>query len=189
MSGLLMPRHVAAQMQKTKVSGDMSVANSIQRTAINRLTSDDFASPAEVQKQLDDLSNYVAEMQEHNPAYRLPLPSGWRLTVLMLTIAEVTEGGVHIVNELREQQSMSSPQGVILSVGPAAYSDPTRFKVQGEIMPWHKAGDRIIWTRYDATSFQLANGQRIGFMNDTQPAGLIDSGWDVSFATSGGDNV
>jgi co-chaperonin GroES (HSP10) len=183
MSGLLVPRHLAGAIakQKVNVTPTEAVANSIVRSATNRLTSDEFASRKEVQKQLDQLQDHLATMRDEDGGYGLPKPSGWRITVLMLTISDVTEGGVHIVDEMREARSMASPQGIILAVGPAAYTDKTRFMVDGVLQPWHKPGDRIIWTRYDATTFQLANGQRIGFMNDTQPAGIIDDGWDVSF--------
>jgi co-chaperonin GroES (HSP10) len=175
-SSLLIPTHVA---QKIKAERTDAVARSIQATSANRLNSDDFVTPDEVRQQLDELQRYVAARREEDPDYHLPKPSGWKITVLMLTIPEVSSGGLVIVEDVRETRSMSSPQGVILAVGPSAYTDPTRFSVDGNVRPWHAVGDRILWTRYDATMFHLANGQRIGIMNDTQPAALIDKGWKV----------
>jgi hypothetical protein len=176
MTGLIVPRHMAASVQARK---EGAVADSIKKSGINRLTSDDFLSPSEVQQQIDQLNDYILFRRETQPDYSLPFPSGWKLAVLMLTIPETSEGGVHIVDELREARSTSSPQGIIIGMGPAAYTDPDRFSIKGEMAPWHEVGDRILWVKYDATMFQVANGQRIGFMNDTQPMATIDKGWRV----------
>jgi hypothetical protein len=97
----------------------------------------------------------------------------------MLTIPETSSGGVHIVDDNREARSMSSPQGVILNIGPGAYRDPARFSIDGVLTPWHKVGDRIQFVKYDAQPFQLPNGQRLGILTDTQPVALFDSGWEV----------
>lgn len=176
MSGLLLPKSTIAQMRK---ASDDAAAQNIKATAIHRMDSDDFIDPAGVRLQLDQLFAYVAARREEQPDYHLPKPSGWRLQVLMLTIPETSSGGVIVVDEAREQRSMASPQGVILAMGPACYSDPKRFTVDGKIMPWHKVGDRIQFVKYDAQMFQIANGQRLGILTDTQPVATIDEGWNV----------
>lgn len=173
MTSLLLPPNVAEARRRQLAS----VASSIQASGTNSLTSDDFVTSAQVIKQIGQLHEYIAERRSKDPKYDIPVALGWRLTVLMLTIDEVTDGGVHIVDEAREARSMSSPQGVVLHIGRNAYGDGARFAVDGQIEPWCKVGDRIIWKKYDVTTFQLANGQRLGFMNDTQPVGLIDRGW------------
>lgn len=173
---LIVPKHVAATLAAKR---DGAVADSIGKTSINRMTSDDFVSPEEVLEQLVELHEYVAAQREVHESYQLPRPSGWKIAVLMLTIPEMTQGGLHMVSEQREAKAVASPQGVILSMGPAAYKDPERFSVDGFLNQWHKPGDRILWVKYDATTFQLANGQRIGFMTDTQPMATIDTGWEV----------
>jgi co-chaperonin GroES (HSP10) len=156
-----------------------SVADNIQRSSINNLTSDDFVTVKEVERQLVELADYIRDRREAEPEYCLPHPAGWRVSVLMLTVPEVTEGGVHIVDDMREARGMASPQGVVLAVGAAAFQDRARFTVDGVLSPWMKAGDRVIWKKYDVTTFQIGNGQRIGFMNDTQAVATIDSGWNL----------
>jgi co-chaperonin GroES (HSP10) len=153
------------------------VAASISGSPVSTLTSDDFITPQSVGDQLQELKNYVEERQGFDPDYDLPTPVGWRLTVLMLTIPEMSDGGVIMATEDREARSVASPQGVVLALGSAAYQDPARFSEGGELKPWVKVGDRVVWKRYDVMTFQIANGQRLGFMNDTQPYGVIDSGW------------
>lgn len=177
MSNLLIPKHVAAELRKQQQSD--AVARSIKDSSANRLSSDDFVTRQEVSEQLAELTRYVQDRRASEPEYFLPKPSGWRITVLMLTIPEVSSGGLVLVDDVREMRSVASPQGIVLGVGPAAYTDRSRFAHSGDLVPWHSPGDRILWTRYDATVFQLPNGQRIGIMNDTQPAALIDNGWSV----------
>lgn len=171
---LILPRHIAAARRDQQQS---AVADSITKSTTNHMTSDDFVTPKDVIAQLQELDDYIEERKQVSPDYMLPRPLGWRLTVLMLTIPETSAGGVVMVDEMREARSMSSPQGVVLSVGGAAYQDRSRFAIGGELDPWVKVGDRILWKKYDVTTFQIANGQRLGFMNDTQPVGIVDRDW------------
>ena len=165
MSKLLIPKHA---MQS------MAAAQAISRSSVHRMDSDDFITPKEVQRQIDALNDYILLRRTEEPDYQLPQPSGWRLTVLVLTIPEKSDGGVIVIDDAKEARSLASPQGVLLSMGPQAYKDPNRFSE-----PWHKIGDRIQFVKYDATMFQLANGQRLGTLNDTQPVATIDRGWGV----------
>lgn len=173
-TGLIVPKHIAAQAAR-----DKAAAHSIQNSSVNQLASDDFVTLKEAQRQLDKLHEYVAQRQAVEKGYRIPAPTGWRISVLMLTIPETTDGGLHIVEEQREARAMASPQGIVIGIGESAYTDRSRFEVDGELKPWLQIGDRVLWKKYDVTTFQLANGQRIGFMNDTQAFGRIDSGWQV----------
>ena len=167
MSKLLMPQHMR----------HAATADALKKTAVHRMDSDDFVSPADVAEQLVTLAKYVTDRREVEENYLLPQPSGWKLMVLVLTIPETTQGGLIVIDDSKEQKSLSSPQGIILAMGPAAYTDTDRFMVDGVLTPWHEAGDRISFVKYDATMFQLANGQRLGFLNDTQPLSKIDGGW------------
>jgi co-chaperonin GroES (HSP10) len=176
MSGLLLPKTTIAQMRK---QAEEATAQNIKASAIHRMDSDDFIDPAGVAQQLAQLRAYIDARRAEEPNYHLPKPSGWRLQVLMLTIPETSAGGIIVVDDAREQRSMASPQGVILSMGPACYSDPKRFTVNGVLTPWHKVGDRIQFVKYDAQMFQIANGQRLGILTDTQPVATIDEGWEV----------
>lgn len=173
MSGLLMPAHQRAAIQRQKK--EAAAAENIQRTSVHALHSDDFVTPKEVQNQLGQLSDYLAERRAVEELYHLPEPCGWRLTILVLTIPEKSDGGVIIVDDAKEQRSLASPQGIVLSMGSAAYKDESRFPDGA----WVRLGDRIQFTKYDATMFQIANGQRLGTLNDTQPIAVIDRNWEI----------
>jgi co-chaperonin GroES (HSP10) len=176
MNGLMLPRHVVEARAKQK---NEAVAGSIQKTSVNALSSDDFVTRTQAAAQLEELSAYIATRRESEPEYCLPSPIGWRVSVLMLTIPDKTDGGLYMVDDNREARAMSSPQGIVLSMAEAAFQDPSRFMVNGEMHPWIDVGDRVLWKKYDVTMFQLGNGQRLGFMNDTQAYGIIDRGWSV----------
>lgn len=148
--------------------------NSIGKSSVHRIDSDDWATKKDVLAQLDQLNDYINERRQEEEDYSLPMAIGWKLMILMITIPEKSAGGVIVVDDAREQRSLASPQGVVLDIGPQAFNDPARFDV-----PWVEVGDRITLVKYDATMFQLGNGQRLGFLNDTQPVSLIDRGWEV----------
>lgn len=174
---LIVPRHVAEA--RAASSRHEAVAKSIQKSSMNILASDDFVTRKQAQEQLDELGRYIAARRETEPEYALPHPVGWRVMVLMLTIPEATDGGLIMVDDNREARALSSPQGIVLEAAEAAFQDPSRFMVNGRMQPWITVGDRVLWKKYDVTMFQLGNGQRLGFMNDTQAYGLVDRGWTV----------
>lgn len=178
MSGLAVPKHVYDRMQREKqLEG---VAGSIQRTQMNALTSDDFVSSKSVREQLGKLTRYIAARREADPGYVLPRPAGWRILALILTVPEMTDGGLELPAEATEARAMTSPQGIVIAVGPSAYQDRARFAMRGgDPEPWVVPGDRIIWKRYDISTFQIANGQKFAFMNDTQPVAMLDRGWPI----------
>ena len=167
MTGLMLPKRYK----------DQATAQSIASNSKHRMDSDDFVTPGDVVDQLAALDEYIALRKSEDENYALPAPSGWKIMVLMLTIPEKSAGGVIVLDDAKEQRALASPQGVILSMGPAAYTDRERFSVDGELVKWHDVGDRITIVKYDASMFQIANGQRLGFVNDTQPIATIDKGW------------
>ena len=176
MTELLLPKHVASA-RRTQM--ETSAAQSISRSTVHRIDSDDFVTRREIEGQLKKLEDYITLRRQEEPEYHLPRPMGWKLMVLMMTIPDESAGGVIIIDETKEARAVASPQGIVLDVGCAAYSDPARFSVHGELTPWCAVGDRITMIKYDASLFQIANGQRLGFLNDTQPISCIDRGWKV----------
>jgi hypothetical protein len=171
---LLLPRDVAARRQREKAE---AAANNIAGSRTYELQSDEFVTPRNVMDQLMQLADYVRERRA-GERYALPRPSGWKLMVLMLTLPEETKGGIALVDDAREQRAVTSPQGVVLAMGEACYTDPDRFTLNGRLTAWHRPGQRITWVKYDAHLFKLANGQILGFLTDTQPVALIDDGWE-----------
>lgn len=155
-------RLAAATMQRTR---DEKAAASIAHSSKHELSSDEFMSHTDVDHQIDTLKKYVAGNRERFQQYFLPRPVGWRIAMLILQPPEKTSGGLELPTDVTEAYAHKSMQGVVIALGGSAYTDRERFP-DG---PWAKLGERILFKRYDAQTFELANGQRLGFLNDTQP--------------------
>lgn len=177
---MILPKHVAEKAQSDRMG--RAKAAMMAEPVRNMLTSDEFASRRVVQEQIDKLREHVEFMRKADSGYTLPRPSGWKMSLLMLTHPDQTDGGLLTSDQEKISRAISSPQGIVLAMGPACYQDPARFEMpSGEIEPWVSVGDRVVWTKYDAGIFRLANEQIIGFMTDTQPVATLDGGWDVRF--------
>lgn len=162
---LILPKHVAAQLRQREESARR--AGGYERAAASKhaLNSDDFIDPADVAAQVQTFLQYDGAV---------PTPVGWRVAVLVLTIPEVTSGGVHLVDDNREARSLASPQGVVIGVGAQAYADEARFPNKE---PWVRIGDRVMFQKYAGRMFQIRTGQHIAVLNDTDFAGVVDGGW------------
>lgn len=175
MSGLLLPNTPSGRMAGMALDRirNERAANAIARSSKSKLSSDEFLSGLDIREQMAQLVEYVAKQRDANPEYDILKPVGWRVAMLVLQPPSKTDGGLEIPTDVVEQYTHKSMQGIVLGMGASAYTDKDRFS-DG---PWCKPGDRIVFKRYDAQSFELANGQKIGILNDTQPIAVIDSGW------------
>jgi co-chaperonin GroES (HSP10) len=160
---LLLPKHVAAKL-KAQASATKAVPG-FDAQKKHALSTDDFIDPSDVAQQVADFLAYDGVV---------PRPVGWRVSVLVLTIPEITTGGVFMPSDDREARSLASPQGIVLSLGPTAYADPTRFPNK---LPWVNVGDRVMFQKYGGRMFQIRTGQHIAILNDTEFAGVVDGGW------------
>ncbi len=161
---LILPKHVAANLRKREAP--VGAAGGFHREANKHAThTDDFIDPADVATQVKTFVDYEGSV---------PAPVGWRVAVLVLTIPEITAGGLHMIDDSREARALASPQGVVVAVGSQAYRDPERFP-DGE--PWVRVGDRVMFQKYAGRMFQIRTGQHIAILNDTDFAGVVDRGW------------
>lgn len=169
MSDLILPKtpsgRAAAEILDRR-RAERAAAN-IANSSKTALASDEFLSDRDVWKQFTKLMDYETT---------LPRPVGWRLAFLILQPPEKTSGGLELPVDVTEAYAHKSMQGIVVAIGETAYKDKERFP-EG---PWVNVGDRIIFKRYDAQVYELANGQRIGIMNDTQPIAVIGEAWDWS---------
>jgi len=173
-TGLILPRHVAAMERARRTQTALTVAPSTSPVK-HALNTDDFITPDQVAEQVSAFVHFK------DAGGTVPQPVGWRVAVLVLTIPEITTGNLIMVDDHREARSLASPQGVVVAVGPTAYQDAARFP---EKAPWVKVGDRVMFQKYGGRMFQMSNGQHLAFLNDTEFAGVVDTGW---LADAGGD--
>ena len=181
---LLLPRTPggAAAAQELQRRRQEATANAISKSSKTALSSDEFLTRKDIRQQIQKLEDYVNAQADIDPDYQIPGAVGWRIVVLVLQPPEHTAGGLTLPEDVTEAYAHKSMQGIVLQLGEDAYLDEKRFSA-----PWCKVGDRIVFKRYDASPFELANGQKLGILNDTQPIGVIDRNWLDEYLTVKGD--
>ena len=161
--GLLLPAHVHARVrQNREAKATTPIAPGPARHKIN---TDDFVSH-------DDIAEQVARFMEYEDT--IPNATGWSIMVLMLTIPEVSAGGVIMDHDYTQLRTRASPQGIVAGIGPAAYNPKDDRFPSG---PWCQIGDRVLYARYAGKPFQLSNGQELAFLTDTDIIATVEGGW------------
>jgi chaperonin GroES len=93
----------------------------------------------------------------------LPKPTGYRILILPRGRAPVTDGGIQLVQETVDRDSISSVVGYVVAVGPDAYKDLNKFP-EG---PWCKAGEWVLFGRYAGARFKIDGGE-LRILNDDE---------------------
>lgn len=105
---------------------------------------------------------------------RLPRPTGWRVIVLPYGGARRSKGGIELAHETIERQQLTTTCAYVLSVGPLAYKDTSKFP-DG---PWCKEGDWIIFGRYAGARMAIDGGE-IRILNDDEILATIKNPEDI----------
>jgi co-chaperonin GroES (HSP10) len=100
---------------------------------------------------------------------KLPEPRGYRILIAIPEISVKTEGGVIIPDKIRNAEETASLIGVVLKVGPEAYSDVSRFP-NGS---WCKEGDFVIFRSYSGTRFKV-HGKEFRLINDDTVEAVVE---------------
>ena len=90
----------------------------------------------------------------------LPEPCGWNVLVLQYVKPDVTASGIHLPNVVQKEDEYQGRTGLVLSVGPGAWADRTRFP-EGA---WAYPGDTVIWGRSEGSrlSFgEYSSGKKV----------------------------
>ena len=106
---------------------------------------------------------------DEQTAQKLPDPSGYKLLVVMPELEEKTAGGVYMPDKLKDAESVASIIGLVLKLGPDAYTDKDKFPSG----PWCKEGEFVIFRSYSGTRFKYA-GKEFRFINDDNVDGVVD---------------
>lgn len=104
----------------------------------------------------------------------LPKPTGWRVVVLPYGGARRTKGGIELAEQTIERQQLTTTCAYVLSVGPLAYKDTSKFPDGA----WCKEGDWIIFGRY-AGARMMIDGGEIRILNDDEILATIKNPEDI----------
>jgi co-chaperonin GroES (HSP10) len=100
---------------------------------------------------------------------KLPEPRGYRILIAIPEITVKTEGGVIIPDKIRNAEETASLIGVVLKVGPEAYSDLSRFPNGA----WCKEGDFVMFRSYSGTRFKV-HGKEFRLINDDTVEAVVE---------------
>jgi len=111
------------------------------------------------------------EKKENNipEASKLPKPTGWRILVLPHRGQGKTKGGVLLSDQTVEETQVATNVGLVLEIGPDAYSDKERFPNGA----WCKKKDWVIFARYAGSRLNIEGGE-LRILNDDEILGTTD---------------
>jgi co-chaperonin GroES (HSP10) len=100
---------------------------------------------------------------------QLPKPCGYHILIALPDISDYYEGGSLLKTENeKHREYITSIMGVVLDMGPGAYSDKERFP-EG---PWCKQGDYVMFRMNTGTRFKV-NDKEFRLMNDDSVEAVI----------------
>ena len=100
---------------------------------------------------------------------RMPTPTGWRILVLPYRGKGVTEGGIQLVKETVDRESLSTVVAYVFKVGPLAYKETEKYGNE----PWCKEKDWVLIGRYAGSRFKLEDDYEVRIINDDDIIGTI----------------
>ena len=121
-----------------------------------------------------DATDDIEHLPNEKVIERLPNPTVWRILVLPYKGQGKTKGGIILADETIEERSYTTVTGLVLKVGPEAYSDKERFP-NG---PWCKKNDWIIFGRYAGSRFGIEGGE-VRILNDDEIIAVVKDPEDI----------
>ena len=118
-------------------------------------------------------------------------PRGNRVLVLPDEIEEtVTEGGIYIPDQIRTQHAMAQTTGVLIAVGPDAWTHSTQITyrmidgawkpvektVTGYSCPFAEPGQRVVFAKYGGLDVKGEDGKQYRILNDEDITTLASDG-------------
>ena len=155
---LYVPDHVIEERRAAKIAENSKAESQKKKDLLNPAT---FALPEATDETLSALD-------------KLPKPTGWRILILPFTLPETTKGGVLLSDETRERNQLATNVGYVVSLGPDAYKDESKFP-DG---PWCKQGDWVMFGRYAGSRFKI-DGAEPRLLNDDEILALIQDPRDI----------
>ena len=97
-------------------------------------------------------------------------PVGYNVLVKPKTVEEKTAGGLYIPEKVKEKDEFARTDGVLVAVSPMAFVNPDWLADA----PKPKVGDRVFFSRYQASEVKGRDGAPYWLMKDESIAGVYD---------------
>lgn len=108
---------------------------------------------------------------------QLPVPVGYRVMIALPMVEETYGGGIIKAAKVVHEEYVMSMVGLVVDMGPQAYSDKERFPTG----PWCKKGDYVMFRPNSGTRFKVA-GQEYRLLNDDSIEAVVKDPRGVSRA-------
>lgn len=163
MSKVIVPEHVAKAVEKENLQ---KVEKEKKPEAVKEVEN----AYTEATKRVLDPSLLDKSFLE-----RMPQPTGWRILILPYKGKGVTEGGIQLVKETVDRESLATVVSYVVKMGPMCYSDKNKF---GDT-PWCKKGDWVLIGRYAGARFKLGDDAECRIINDDEVIATIEDPDDI----------
>jgi|TARA_R100000773_G_scaffold25879_1_gene22559 chaperonin GroES len=108
---------------------------------------------------------------------KLPQPTGYRMLILPFSRKAKTKGGILLAESTLEKERISTNVGFVVSLGPDAYKDESKFPDGA----WCKPRDWVIFGRYAGARLKIEGGE-LRLLNDDEILAVIDNPEDIQSA-------
>jgi len=157
MNKIQVPDHVAksieADLKKEKTQEEENPIQDVKETSAYVKESARVLDPTLLEKSLVD---------------RMPQPTGWRILILPYAGKAVTEGGIHLVQQTVDRESLATVVGYVVKMGPDCYADANKFAE-----PWCQEKQWVLIGRYAGARFKLGDESECRIINDDEVIATI----------------
>ena len=157
MNKIQVPDHVAksieADLKKEQTEQEENPIQDVKETSAYVKKSARVLDPTLLEKSLVD---------------RMPQPTGWRILILPYAGKAVTEGGIHLVQETVDRNSLATVVGYVVKMGPDCYADANKFAE-----PWCQEKQWVLIGRYAGARFKLGDESECRIINDDEVIATI----------------
>lgn len=120
-------------------------------------------------EQVEEVQALAEEGDEKNFASQLPEPKGYKLLIALPEIEEKTEGGIIKSAQAQHEESISTIVGWVMSMGPDAYANFSRFPSG----PYCQVGDWVLFRAFSGTRIKI-HGKEFRLINDDTVEAVVE---------------
>tara|TARA_R110002020_G_scaffold16143_1_gene57161 strand:- start:1383 stop:1793 length:411 start_codon:yes stop_codon:yes gene_type:complete len=109
--------------------------------------------------------------EEESPRYatQLPEPKGYKILIALPQVDEATEGGIIKSSQSQDEELIATVVGWVMSMGPDAYSDFSRFPSG----PYCQEGDWVVFRAFSGTRIKI-HGKEFRLINDDTVEAVVE---------------
>ena len=100
---------------------------------------------------------------------RMPDPAGWRILVLIRKKSTKTEGGIELLQQTVDKESLATMCAWVVKKGPLCYNDKEKYGVEH----WCEENQWVLIGRYAGARFRVGDGIEVRIINDDDVIGTI----------------